>query len=309
MEPSPVWRYLSLAKYIDLLRTKSLFFPKASLFADEDEGKWIAHAMLYESRERWVRAAAHADTLEQLLACAGDDPASVVTEVIRLRSSAGEWIDDHLRDILNYFAYGFPPKPKEYLENLITSWRDHYRKHDQDVSKRARENYVYRESTYISCWNRAPSTSLAMWELYGGKEAVAVRSTTNKLEDLLVTNAEMFAENDLEGMLIGVDYIDDLQHPDVAVRERIFDIMERLPNGRASQFAIKSSLYAFEQEVRALVYPKLRDIFKAVEDPHPETDGFYLAVGSSVERREPSVSAFVDAVYLHPGNSPVMPRF
>ena len=35
----PIWQYLSLAKYFDLLRTKSLFFPKASLFADETEGK------------------------------------------------------------------------------------------------------------------------------------------------------------------------------------------------------------------------------------------------------------------------------
>jgi hypothetical protein len=63
----PIWRYLTLAKYIDLLCTRSLFFPKAALFNDETEGKWYGHSILFEASRRWPGVLENARKLEALL--------------------------------------------------------------------------------------------------------------------------------------------------------------------------------------------------------------------------------------------------
>jgi hypothetical protein len=81
MSNVPIWRYLSLAKYIDLLRTRSLYFPKASRFRDETEGKWWGHAHLYENAQLWGQSPANTQTLEVLLARAGHEPSALLQEI------------------------------------------------------------------------------------------------------------------------------------------------------------------------------------------------------------------------------------
>lgn len=63
-------------------------------------------------------------------------------------------------------------KSAEYLDSVISSWKKHYSDHNVAVKQWKSDLNVYRESTYISCWNRASSMSLAMWEMNGGTEAV-----------------------------------------------------------------------------------------------------------------------------------------
>jgi hypothetical protein len=110
--------------------------------------------------------------------------------------------------------------------------------------------------------------SLAMWEMYGGgSESVAVRSTTYKQDD--------------------------------EVQERIYQIIfERDRDIRIGLFAIKPSIYEFEHEVRAMLYPK-RDLLAPIEDPHPSATGFSLPVDPEADARR-SLVDFIESVYVHP---------
>lgn len=154
---------------------------------------------------------------------------------------------------------------------------------------------VMRESTYISCWNRAASMSLAMWEMYGGgRESVAVLSTRSKLDALIKSNSSFLEEQILEGAVADVEYIDGLKTPNDEVQDRIYDVLfERDRDYRIGLFSIKPSFYAFEEEVRAIVYPK-RELLDPIEDPHPDVSGFHLLIGRDV------ISTFIEKVYLHP---------
>ncbi|SRR6266545_383898 len=150
MSNVPIWRYLSLAKYIDLLRTRSLYFPKASRFRDETEGKWWGHAHLYENAQRWGRSPGNTQTLEELLARAGHEPSAILREINQTLHSANQWV----RNILLTAIRAYPHKRREYLESVISSWKKHYSDHNLAVQQWRSDLNVYRESTYISCWNR-----------------------------------------------------------------------------------------------------------------------------------------------------------
>lgn len=116
MSDVPIWRYLSLAKYIDLLRTQSLYFPKASRFQDETEGKWWGHAHLYENAQRWRPSPANVQTLEELLERAGQDPSAIIREIYTTLQSANEWV----RNILGTATRAYPHKRREYLESVTS---------------------------------------------------------------------------------------------------------------------------------------------------------------------------------------------
>jgi hypothetical protein len=300
MSDVPIWRYLSLAKYIDLLRTRSLFFPKAALFQDETEGKWFGHTILCERTEHWRQAEENARMLEGLLDRAGHNPLAIYQEAQRLLADEDGNFKGNMRDVLRGVGVGPPDKWRAYLELLISSWRKHYDEHGREVETWTSQISIHRESTYISCWNRASSMSLAMWDLYGGsREAIAVRSTASKLNALLEYNSSFLERQSLEGGVVEVQYVGGLKNPDEQVHDSIYEIISGSPNVALGMFSIKPSLYEFEREVRAIIFPK-RDIFEPLKDPHPNVSGFALQVGRADSQEEPSVSSFIDAVYVHP---------
>ena len=292
---SSIWRYLSLAKYIDLLRTQSLYFPKASRFEDRTEGKWWGHAQLYESAQRWGQAPANRHTLEDLLDRSGHEPSAILREINRTLVSANDWV----RKILLTAKRAYPHKRREYLESVISSWKKHYSDHNVEVQQWISDLDVYRESTYISCWNRASSMSLAMWNMYGGgSESVAVRSTTTKLITLIERNGPFLEQNGLAGGVVEVEYLEGLRNPDEHAQDRIYQIVfERDRDTRLGLFAIKPSAYEFEHEIRAILYPK-RNLLDPVEDPHPTVAAFSLPISFEGNRR--ALSDFIEVVYVHP---------
>ena len=118
-----VWRYMSIAKYVDLLKTRALFFPSASLFPDETEGKWIGHAYLWGRKQHWQKTKAHADVLQGLLARAGGDKDRILQEAAllypRLHESEKKSV---LGDVLADLVRMYPHKREEYLKGLVESW-------------------------------------------------------------------------------------------------------------------------------------------------------------------------------------------
>ena len=296
MDNVPIWRYLSLAKYIDLLRTRSLYFPKASRFQDETEGKWWGHAHLYQNAQHWGQSPVNRQTLEQLLAKVGHDSGAMLQEINKTLPSANQWVGNILRTALR----AYPEKRREYLESVISSWKKHYSDHNVAVKQWKSDLDVYRESTYISCWNRASSMSIAMWDMYGGgTESVAVRSTIHKLQAVLQVNSKLLEKHRLIGTLAEVEYVEGLKNPDDEVQERIYQIMfERDRDINVGLFAIKPSVYEFEHEVRAILYSK-RELLAPLELSHPNITGFSLSLNPEVDDIQPVID-FIESVYVHP---------
>lgn len=281
----------------DLLRTQSLCFPKASLFQDETEGKWWGHAHLHQSAEKARQLPANIRTLEAMLGRAGHDPLAISREINSLIPSANVWA----RKILLMAVGAFPHKRREVIEDTVSTWRRLYADHNKSVGQWKADIAIEREATYISCWNRDTSMSLAMWEMYGGgREAVAVRSTRGKLDALIDNNTSFLEKYRLEGAVADVEYVQDLKSPDEEVQERIYQIMfERDRDYRIGLFAIKASIYVFEQEVRAIIHPR-RDLLGPIENPNPDMSGFPLPIGGRDPHNQRTLSHFIEKVYVHP---------
>lgn len=300
MNDVPIWRYLTLAKYIDLLRTESLFFPKASLFNDYTEGKWIAHAVLLEQSRRWSRAEANAKILEELIEKAGNDEAAMLQEANSLLTHKRNSMSEVLRDVLRDLGHVYPHKRREYLEGMISSWRKLYDNHNTSVESWSGQIAIYRESTYISCWNRASFMSVAMWEMYaGGREGIAVRSSENKLKALIEYNSVFLQQYGLEGATADVQYFDRLKSPDVELHDHLLQMLSGEKDVTIAMFSVKPNIFEYEREIRAIIFPK-RGLFDSIKDPHPDKSGFSLPVGKTNPEAKALVVHFIDAVHIHP---------
>ena len=297
MKSPPIWRYLSLAKYVDLLRTRCLYFPKASLFQDETEGKWWGHAHLFENANKWRHSPVNVSTLEDMLKRAGEDPSAILREISSLIPSANEWV----REILVMAEQVYPDKRREFIENTISSWKRLYDDHNKSLDQWNADISIERECTYISCWNRSTSMSLAMWAMYGGgRESVAIRSTRTKL-DVLIKNSRLFLEGyNLVGAVADVEYIHGLKTPTKEVQDRIHKILFEMDRDhRIGLFAIKPSVYEFEKEVRGIIYSK-RDLLGSTENLHPQMSGLLLPICVNEPQGQGTISHFIEKVYVHP---------
>ena len=139
-----------------------------------------------------------------------------------------------------------------------------------------------------------------MWDMYGGgTESVAVRSTTHKLQEVIQLNCKLLEEHGLIGTLAEVEYVEGLKNPDDEVQERIYQIMfERDRDINVGLFTIKPSVYEFEHEVRAILYPK-RELLGPLEVTRPNISGFSLSLNPEVGDTQ-SLIGFIDSVYVHP---------
>lgn len=208
--------------------------------------------------------------------------------------------DSLLGDVLKTVAQVYPHKREEYLKGMVSSWSKHHDNYNNRVREWTHQIGVARESTYISCWNSTSSMSLAMWNIYdGGMESVAIRTDIQKLTGLLLNNKDLLSRSGLDGEVSNVVYVEGLKEPDNALQGKL---VERLNTGKdvtVGTFSVKPSKYAYENEVRIIVYPT-RDLFEPVVDPHPELDGISLGIGRDSDGAAESLGEFIEAVYLHP---------
>lgn len=279
-----VWRYMSLARYVDLLRSRALFLPKASLFTDETEGKWVAHAYLWGRRQHLRETRVHVDALQTLLSKASGDPGRMLQEA---KIAYGQLSEPErkgvLGDVLGGLILVHAHLREEHLKGFVKSWTKIHDNYNAEVQEYASQVAINRESTYVSCWSRADSMSAAMWSVYGGNEAVAVRSSISKLRALLQSASARLQELGLGGELVDVWYVDRLKEPEEDLQ---YDLLERLSVGnnvRVGEFSVKSSLYAYEEEVRIVLYNK-RGLFERVTNPHPDWHGVSLPIEEIQDR-------------------------
>ncbi len=205
--------------------------------------------------------------------CSGDQD-RILQEATNLHRSLDKFEQKSvLGDVLIGVTQVFPHKREEYLKSFVSSWYKHHDNYNSRVQEWARQVGVDRESTYISCWNRTDSMSLAMWNLYGGgTESVAIRSDISKLKLLLDSNLVWLQKTGFDGDVVDVTYVEGLKEPGDDLRNDIVDRLNLGKDVRVGTFSVKPTMYSYESEVRVIIYPK-RNIFDPVVDPHPELKG------------------------------------
>lgn len=257
--------------------------------------------MLWGEKQRWTKARRNAERLQKLLEeCASDQDRILIEAANIYRSLNGIEQRSAFGDVLKGLGTYDPLKRKEYLQMVVSSWFKHHDNYNKSLQEWAQQVSVERESTYISCWNRAKTMSLAMWSQYGGgTESVAVCSSVEKLKGLLADNLDWLQRGGFSGEVIDVVYVEGLKEPGNNLQG---DLVERLNLGkdvRVGAFSIKPCMYAYENEIRAIIYP-VRDLFGPVVDPHPELTGVSLSIGNGNHSEPEALSAFIESVYVHP---------
>jgi len=118
-------------------------------------------------------------------------------------------------------------------------------------------------------------------------------------EALLGRNSDWLTNLGVGGDVVDVYYVDGLMEPDEDMQG---DLLERLSVGndvRVGEFSVKPSLYEYEREVRAILYPK-RGLFDPVIDPHPDWSGISLPLEEHQGVAQMSMRSLIEAVHVHP---------
>ncbi|MGJ9384916.1 hypothetical protein [Salipaludibacillus sp. CF4.18] len=213
-----IWRYMSLAKYVELLRSQSLYFPKASRFDDETEGQWIAHSLLVRDLPRLTKLPTNTKIVKGILERAGDSESAMYREVEKVLKDGN--INSLLKESLDRLIFYFTLNRGKFdaqntLEGNVEAWTNQINMHSESKEKTMSQVKAHRESTYINCWNSNEAMSLAMWQLFGGGvEAVAIRTTKAKLETVLCENKNELEASGYESGVSKVHYLPNLKNPE-----------------------------------------------------------------------------------------------
>lgn len=295
-----VWRYMPFTKYVDFLRTCSIFCARADKFEDPTEGEWVAQLRLLADDEIWVQ---NRDTvfarrlLVEKLRSSGaktkEDIARCVDEVVQSKYGWTLQISDDDYDFKTYSE-----SPDELIESIEDGdlplyedvWED--RVNGSSLPKLVEEVARLKCSAFVNCWHLASDQNIAMWKLYGaGNEAVAIRSTVGKLRKLIEGNLAYLKENKLQGSVKRVSYVDK-----ATIEENPENLVGQIaPGDIFFPLTVKHSAYAYENEVRLILLNK-----GTASGKKTTATGHLLKVCE----KPPQLIDFVDAVYLNPMLSP-----
>ncbi|MDQ2087994.1 DUF2971 domain-containing protein [Herbivorax sp. ANBcel31] len=304
MSSQIIWRYMSLAKYIELLRSQSLYFPKASLFDDATEGKWAIHSFLNADKIRLLQLKRNREILDGILKRSGNNDTKLYQEVTKVLTE--EKINTLLKGVLDSFNFYYIHnrskfKGNQYLKSLVDGWKKRIEEYPETKKKSISQVLIHRESTYINCWYRADEMSLAMWQLFGGgEESIAIRTTIGKLKQVLKQNDNYLENKGYESDISEVDYISNLKEPNEEKRDKIMSILCKGKDATVGQFSIKPKEYEYEKEVRGIIYP-IRSPYDKVIDPDPDINGFSIPIVININQSSVNqLSQFIDEVHIHP---------
>lgn len=175
----PITRYMSLAKFLDLLKRRRLFFPKVSLFEDPYEGSATMLNGLFDS-----------GMLRALDITANLGMGSIGEKDPEVRKRRKEELDAAWAELK-------ARKLQTVFGDLPVGDDDEYR-----AVALGQRNWID-----VCCWHKEVDESLAMWKIYGGSfESVCIVSTVGCLADSLAVPEHMRLE------LHPVNYIDYEKH-------------------------------------------------------------------------------------------------
>ena len=289
-----IWRYMPFTKYVDFLRTCSIYCARADKFEDPTEGEWVAQLRLLGDDDLWMQ---NRDTvfarrllIEKLKACNSQTKAEIARCVDEVVATKFGWTLQLTDDDYDFKTYSeTPAQLAEDLEDAdLPVYEDVFhdsRPNAKDAPSLYAEIDRVRKSSFISCWHLASDQNIAMWKLYGsGIEAVAVRSTVGKLRAVLAAQKASLEAKGIKGNVTRVQYVDRKiveDEPDELLK--CFD-----PSDLFFPVTVKHSAYEYEKEVRLILVQ--------TESASPPPAGHHFKVADTSKQ----LTAFVDAVYLNP---------
>lgn len=288
-----IWRYMSLAKFIDLLSTSSVYCCRADRFEDRTEGEWFSQVSSTSMRlsaqffQRCHKAMQRVNSaVSSIKNPSLADIQKVFDSVITLSErydldftdDVSQVTDDEFFDCIEHrleFLHDMEDKHQELLEDCTLSMKD------QDQRKKWIRSIKTR--SYISSWFSGNNHSIAMWKAYGvTEEGVAITTTRSKLASVAQNNEKSIAYPGAKILCADVVYVDESTEDVGSV------IPRRLPDGAWMDFRdilLKHSAFAYEQEHRlAVLFP---------EDEKDVPSGIKLNLGGNIDD-------FIDSVYMNP---------
>jgi hypothetical protein len=107
------------------------------------------------------------------------------------------------------------------------------------------QTILVKESAYVSCWMRSLHESMAHWEIYGGKNSVAILTSVKRLKKQLDNTGNTLVKKYLTGPnFVPVDYIDHHSINDELARDLLDDPLNPLRK--------KNIAFQYEDEVRVI---------------------------------------------------------
>ncbi|MDD5597287.1 MAG: DUF2971 domain-containing protein [Victivallaceae bacterium] len=292
-EKSTIWRYMSLAKLIDLLSTESLFCCRADLFEDQTEGEWFSHIsnaslrLIEQDSQKALKAIKKVNraifsiknpsvddiqhafssllTPEEIYSLDYSDDVAQVTE-----TGFFDNIDDHL---------GF----LRYMEEKYEEMLDEISFTEEDTLKRKQTISSLKARSYISSWFSGDNHSIAMWKIYGqAEEGIAITTTKEKLNLLAESVRDSNLMSQSKTLCADVIYVDN-------DTTEIGPIIPRhLSDGAWLEFRdilLKHSAYLYEQEYRLSVI---------ADDKEEKTPpGIKIPLNTNMNE-------FIDGIYVNP---------
>ena len=288
-----IWRYMSLAKFIDLLSTASVYCCRADRFEDSTEGEWFSQvsstsmglsALYFQgclcAIQKVNRALSSIDTPTL------DDIRNVFDSAISPKErydldftdDVSQVTDEEFFDCIEHrleFLREMEEKHQELVEDCTLSTADQDQRKDWIKSLKTR--------SYISSWFSGNNHSIAMWKAYGlTEEGVAITTTRDRLKSVALANQKSLPYPGAQLLCADVIYVDEST-------EDVGPIIPRnLPDGAWMDFRdilLKHSAFAYEQEYRLSVL--------LPEGTKDTPGGIKLNLGGNLED-------FIDSVYLNP---------
>ena len=289
VKPKYLWRYLSLAKYIDLISSQSLFCSSINNFLDNTEGEWLEHGLLisneamvsefnenYESMKKINKYIFNKEnpTIEDIKYAFNN----LITEAEKINLDYSDDVTqvtdntffDSIDDYLDFLEY-MEEKPREITEELKPD----------SINEIKKELISLKKRSYAVSWFGSKYQSMAMWNCYcQGEEGIAIKIKYETLEKIVETNNDLLEKLEAQVLIDNILYLDDENLDNFSIPERF----RKNPNREFKDIFLKHIAYRYEQEVRLAILLK--------SENNKYSSGLKLKIDN--------VNDFVDEIYLNP---------
>lgn len=250
-----LWRYMTLAKYIDLLESRSVYFCRADLFEDQTEGEWFAHVVSVAHRQLHAYLTTSLTAINRVqdyLSQVADPTMQTIRDAFDACTTAEERdalnISDDVDQLLDESGLFF--KSVEDRIGAMDAIAERYRQLQEEAaiylrgiaSERDHISHIKRRG-FISSWFSGESQSIGMWSVYGAREGVAVTTTRKKLAACRNINGVALTASEL--YFGDVIYVDEDSDDIPAAYSKSF--------GDARDLFLKHRAFEYESEYRAVL--------------------------------------------------------
>lgn len=290
-----IWRYMSLAKYIDFISNKSIYCCRCDLFNDRTEGEWFAQVVEKANIEthKFFRQNYNAikkinrkifslskPSLKDIKAAFNTEITEEERENLNFTDSVDQVInDDFFNSIDERLDF-----LKEIIEESSKQLMVESRMTIKDLIHIKRDIKSLKEKSFISSWFSGDCHSMAMWKSYSQtNEGIAIKTTKEKLRKVKNHNKNIIF-NKFKATAICEDVI----YVDENTKEVEPLILRHLADKYWIDFRdllFKHKSYRDEHEFRLIVLTSRND--------KEEIRGIKLKIKGNI-------NDFIDEIYLNP---------